>query len=171
MKYKAHEYLCIVAWGRRLQSFDYYIRAQQEKAAVEEAPLTAIYERDGVWSTADEIKDPSLRKLILGNLYDEEKHGQYETRYDVESDRWDRLPRVCAAISAGFEPVLIHRGIAGKTILADDFDVERFNMQRNIDTFQVDAMLAGSMFGWDVPGADPLLYKTKASGEAILDLL
>ncbi len=156
MKYKAYEYTCIAAWGRRMGSFDYYIRAQQEKAMSEEAPITAIYERDGVWSVAEEIRDPAQRKAILGDHYDEAKHGQYGAEWDVEADVFDRLPRVCAAFEfTQQKPILIYRGVAGYTGVAADFDVERFNTQRKITTLQVMAMLNGSMFGWETAGADP----------------
>lgn len=46
----SHEYKTIAAWGRMMGSFSYYIVAQQEKAAAANAPLDAIYERNGEWS-------------------------------------------------------------------------------------------------------------------------
>ena len=157
MRYRQHEYECIAAWGRRMGSFNYYITAQQKKAAEEEAPITAIYERDGVWSVAEDIRDPHTRKLILGNHYDEAKHGQYGTEYDVESDKFDRLPRVCAAFEfTQNKTILLTRGESGYIELPKDFDIDRFNDQRNIRPEQIMAMLNGSMFGWDVPAADPL---------------
>ncbi len=157
MRYKPHEYVCIVAWGRRMGSFNYYITAEQKRAAEEGAPITAIYRNnDGTWSTAEEIKDPIHRKNILGSMYIVGEHGQYGTEYDVTDDRWDRLPRVCAAFEFTYQkPILLHRGHAGYTELSKDFDVDKFNSQRRISSWQVEAMLAGSMFGWEVPGADP----------------
>lgn len=93
-------------------------------------------------------------KEFLNNL--KEKHGQYGTEFDVESDRWDRLPRVCAVFEyTEQKPILIHRGEAGYTELPKDFDVACFNDQRGISEAQWQAMLAGSIFGWDVPSADP----------------
>lgn len=161
MRYQPHEYTCIAAWGRQSGSFDYYIKAQQEKAAKEEAPITAIYRQsDGQWSVAGDIMNPQTRKFILGQLYVEEEHGQYGTEYDVEEDRFDRLPRVCAAFEFTEKKcILITRGEAGYTELPADFDVERFNKQRRINMSKVEAMLAGSIFGWHVPGADPKHYK------------
>lgn len=104
--------------------------------------------------------NPQTRKFILGQLYVEEEHGQYGTEYDVEEDRFDRLPRVCAAFEFTEKKcILITRGEAGYTELPADFDVERFNKQRRINMSKVEAMLAGSIFGWHVPGADPKHYK------------
>lgn len=37
-------------------------------------------------------------------------------------------------------------------------DVERYNSALGVTPAQAEAMLAGSMFGFDVPGADPLNY-------------
>jgi len=160
MKYKPHEYVCIAAWGRRMGSFNYYITAEQKKAAADEAPITAIYERDGVWSVAEDIRDPAHRKAILGSMYVEEEHGQYGAEWDVKEDRWDRLPRVCAAYEFTYHrAILLYRGVAGYTGVASDFDVERFNKQRSITTEQVMAMLNGSMFGWETESADPLNCK------------
>lgn len=156
MKYKPHEYVCIAAWGRRMGSFDYYIKDQQRKAAQMGAPLTAIYERDGHWQRAEEIVNPHTRKMILGSLYVEEEHGQVGTEYDVSEDRFDRLPRVCAAFEfTEGKAVIIHRGEMGYTEAPEGFDVDTFNAQRRITNSQIEAMLNGSMFGWSVPAADP----------------
>lgn len=157
MRYQPHEYVCIAAWGRRMGSFSYYITEQQKLAAAEHAPITAIYRQpDTIWAVAEDIKDPAHRRNILGSMYIEDEHGQYGTEYDVVSDRWDRLPRVCAAheFTRG-QNILITRGEAGYTTLSDDFDIDRFNSQRKISAEQIAAMLNGSMFGWEVPGADP----------------
>ena len=84
---------------------------------------------------------------------------EYLTQLDVENDVFDRLPRVCLCRNQGSgEPVLIKRGVAGFYELAGDCDVERFNAERDITSNQCEAMLAGSMFGWDTPGSDPAHY-------------
>lgn len=81
---------------------------------------------------------------------------KYLTQFDVESDRFDRLPRVCLAMSPGTEnPVRIVRGESGYFPVHHATNVARFNDERGITEQQVDAMLAGSMFGWECPGADP----------------
>jgi hypothetical protein len=48
---KPDEYKAIVRWGKLLGSFPYYIKAEQEQAAKENAPLDAIFRRDdGTWA-------------------------------------------------------------------------------------------------------------------------
>lgn len=159
MRYKPHEYTCISRWGQRLGSFPYYIRAQQELAAKDRAPITAIYKmQNGEWAVAEDITSAHIRRLVLGPLYDADKHGQYFPGLDVTEDRWDRLPRVCASYritTEKLDPILLTRGESGFTILPKDFDVPRFNKQRNIRARQVAAMHNGSMFGWSVPASDP----------------
>lgn len=162
MRFKFYEYTCIQRWGHRLGSFQYYIEAQQKKAASEGAPLTAIYYCDSEkrWHTADEIVNPDTRRIVLGELYNEERHGQYGTEYDVPADRFDRLPRVCAAYEfTENKAILLTRGVMGYTELPKGFDVERFNKQRRILPEQIEAMLQGSMFGWHIDAADPLNCK------------
>ena len=66
MSKAAAKYLCLVRWCRSLGSYDYYIQQQLEQAVKDDAPTTAIYERDGVWHVAEDIADPILRERILG---------------------------------------------------------------------------------------------------------
>ena len=59
------DYHHIKAWGQVLQSLGGYIRYEQERAAREQAPQTAIYRNDdGTWSTADQIRRPELREYV-----------------------------------------------------------------------------------------------------------
>ncbi len=54
MNYKAIEF-----WGRRLGSFDYYIKWQQEIAKKDGAPEDAIYkDSQGVWQTLRDVTNP-----------------------------------------------------------------------------------------------------------------
>jgi hypothetical protein len=86
-------------------------------------------------------------------MNDKEK---YLFQLDAESDKFDRLPRVCLAHTPGTnEKVRIVRGVEGKYWVHPNSDVERFNSERGITKHQVEAMLIGSMFGWESPGADP----------------
>lgn len=74
-------------------------------------------------------------------------------------DVFDKLPRVCGARHPTTnEPILIKRGINGCFKMKDGFDPEFFNKKFSITEAQVEAMLIGSAFGWDVPGADPDNY-------------
>ena len=67
---------------------------------------------------------------------------------------------VCAAVhpTTG-EPVIITRGESGYRPFASEFDpetaVRRFNESLRLTPEQAKAMLAGSMFGWDCPAANP----------------
>jgi hypothetical protein len=66
---------------------------------------------------------------------------------------------VCAAVhpTTG-EPVMITRGESGYRPFASEFDaataVRLFNESLGVTEPQVQAMLAGSMFGWDCPAAN-----------------
>ena len=67
-KYHQNAYRCIGIWGRNLGSFPCYIKNEQRIAAEQGAPLTAIYSRDGVWSTVEEIENIPLRNEIIRKL-------------------------------------------------------------------------------------------------------
>lgn len=67
---------------------------------------------------------------------------------------------VCAAVHpATGEPVIITRGESGYRPFASEFDAETavrlFNESLRITEADAQAMLAGSMFGWDCPAANP----------------
>ena len=67
------------------------------------------------------------------------------------------LPTICAAhLPSDNSPILIKRGTRGYCQRWEAYDGERFNKHHGITDAQVGAMLAGSMFGFDCPGADPL---------------
>ena len=57
------------------------------------------------------------------------------------------------------EPVLIQRGIVGYFPARPDLDVAAFNATHGVTPAIQKAMEMGSMFGWDVPGADPDHYR------------
>ncbi len=42
-------YIYIQAWGRMMQSYPYYITDQIKLARADNAPVTAIYKREGKW--------------------------------------------------------------------------------------------------------------------------
>jgi hypothetical protein len=73
----------------------------------------------------------------------------------------DDLPEMCAARHPVTDtPVFIKRGESGCWPLPDDFDdVESWNARHGIKPHQVLAMLNGSMFGGNVPGADPAVVR------------
>ncbi|RJG53188.1 hypothetical protein D0Z70_17375 [Sphingobium terrigena] len=71
----------------------------------------------------------------------------------------DRLPEMCAThLPETGEPIVIKRGETGYWPLPDGMTVDRINTTFEARPAQLAAMLAGSMFGWDIPGADPDRY-------------
>jgi len=80
-----------------------------------------------------------------------------------------KLPPMCAAKMPGTgEPILIKRGEMGYYGRNPNFDVDAYNKERGITRYQVEAMLVGSMFGWEVPGADPDLYEREALAKVVI---
>lgn len=66
------------------------------------------------------------------------------------------LPEVCASrLPSTGEVILIVRGSSGYYLAARDCDPDAFNELWGVTPAQVQAMEAGSMFGWDTPGANP----------------
>lgn len=61
------------------------------------------------------------------------------------------------AIGTGYA---IFRGVAGYTPVhgLSDATANRLNTRLGVTPAQIEAMQAGSMFGWEVPGADPDKY-------------
>ena len=59
------DYKAIRRWGNRMGSMNYYIEDEQAKALEDDAPITAIYRRNGVWSLAEDIVEDDLREFIL----------------------------------------------------------------------------------------------------------
>ncbi len=67
-----------------------------------------------------------------------------------------KLPIACAARNpTDNKPIIIKRGERGYHPAAEDLNVQMFNRRLNVTASQVEAMMIGSMFGFDVPGADP----------------
>ena len=68
-----------------------------------------------------------------------------------------KLPEVCAVYHPETNlPVVIRRGVMGfhELVQPAGFSVEKFNAINGVSSAQQAAMLAGSIFGWDCPGAD-----------------
>lgn len=72
----------------------------------------------------------------------------------------DGLPNVCASRNPhDNSPVLLKRGELGCwPMTATNVTPEECNKAWGVTKAQEEAMLAGSLFGWDVPGADPSYY-------------
>lgn len=72
---------------------------------------------------------------------------------------FDRLPEMCAShLPDSGEPIVIKRGESGYWPLPDGMTVQGINTTFDATPAQIAAMEAGSMFGWDVPGANPDRY-------------
>lgn len=72
-----------------------------------------------------------------------------------------RLPKECYVLAPGTEDVVrIRRGTSGyyETGFFGRNVCDRLNKELGVNKAQESAMLAGSMCGWDVPGADPAMY-------------
>ena len=71
-------------------------------------------------------------------------------------DNLHKLPEICASVSLiNHSPIIIRRGVMGYYPAPPKLNVDRFNIRHNVTTAQREAMEIGSMFGWEVPGADP----------------
>ena len=77
----------------------------------------------------------------------------------MANKNFGQLPTECAARNpVDGSTVLITRGEMGYHLLPG-VDVDKYNAYRNVTKEQEQAMLAGSMFGWDCPAADPQTYE------------
>ena len=65
------------------------------------------------------------------------------------------LPEIAAAVSPVGEPVLVKRGVKGYWPMPEGMTVALLNEAHEITAVQAQAMLNGSLFGFDVPLADP----------------
>lgn len=54
--------------------------------------------------------------------------------------------------------ILIRRGERGYFVLATRLTADELNQAFGVTAAQSMAMLAGSLFGWECPGADPATY-------------
>lgn len=72
---------------------------------------------------------------------------------------FDGLPEMCAAIpTEGDHPVVIVRGVDGFATLPADHTLDTFNALFQVTIQQAKAMVFGSLFGWDKPGANPAAW-------------
>ena len=62
---KPSDYKHIKAWGKMLGSRSYYIKGEQEKAAKENAPLTAVYynQSKDIWIVFRDVASTTQEKL------------------------------------------------------------------------------------------------------------
>lgn len=75
----------------------------------------------------------------------------------------NKLPEFCFAHNPSYHQVTtVKRGEKGywlfRQMETDDEarkSAKELNERMNVDKYQAEAMLNGSMFGWEVPGADP----------------
>lgn len=72
------------------------------------------------------------------------------------------LPLICASrdLVTG-DAIAIKRGESGYYPFVNRIDPNAYNQLRGITPAQREAMVAGSMFGWDVPGAFQATYANR----------
>ncbi len=69
------------------------------------------------------------------------------------------LPELCGARNpTDGELVILKRGELGYFAAPEGFDIIKFNRNLKVTAPQIEAMLIGSMFGFDVPGANPAAH-------------
>jgi len=78
------------------------------------------------------------------------------TKVDLPDFCFGKLP------STG-EAIVIDRGESGYRALRGDFDADVENEKLGVTKAQAEAMFAGSMFGWNVPGANPDNYDSEGN--------
>lgn len=68
----------------------------------------------------------------------------------------EKLPEICASrLPSDNSPIMLKRGVVGYWPAPPALDPDDYNARHGITPDQVEAMAAGSIFGWDCPGADP----------------
>lgn len=83
---------------------------------------------------------------------------------------FEELPRFCYSIeSSTGATILIKKGEKGYFLTSNQESPQRLNAILGISPAQAEAMLVGSSFGWNVPGADPNTYKSFARCKDVLE--
>lgn len=76
------------------------------------------------------------------------------------------LPEFCAAFhSVDHAPILIHKGDSGYWLLTTGEHPDDFNRRHGVTPAQREAMILGSMWGWNVPGARPSSWEGRSISE------
>lgn len=57
--------------------------------------------------------------------------------------------------------LMVKYGVSGYYNTEYTGDAMFYNKQLGVTKYEMEAMKAGSMFGWDVPGANPEIYKNR----------
>ena len=87
----ASQYQQISMWGKGLGSFGHVIENEQATAESENAPLGAIYQRDGQWVTIHDVNNKDVRRTVLRKLL--EYYAYHETA--DKRDAWEKAnPKV-----------------------------------------------------------------------------
>lgn len=122
-------YVAIRVWGERLGSYEYYIAGQQRLAEKMQAPLDALYERNGIWTCVSDLKaDHDFRKAYAQRL---EILGLDTTAATAKSaeviaaEKEATLPNTRVSIIENFEQQLV----ALRAALADGPDSSRYVLE------------------------------------------
>lgn len=65
---KPSDYKSILIWGKSSGSNLEYIQKVQKTAYNDDAPLTAIYKKNGEWATVEQIENVAMRNEMIRGL-------------------------------------------------------------------------------------------------------
>jgi len=88
------KYQAIRIWGQHIGSYEYFIENEQAKAEASDAPLSAIYRREGAntWTTIADIENANISASIFTKLL--EYYAYHETPEKHEVWRKAREPLI-----------------------------------------------------------------------------
>lgn len=162
---KEHEYDCQDIQDE-LESYNFNDETRKDFFDIYGIPLEKVLSNDEL--TDDLAYEKRHNQDHYGMNWDSARDDAFKDILSKRKLELRGLPEMCYGLlpSTG-ELIIIHRGEAGYEQLhynhASDINnnqqlVDQCNSKISVSKAQAAAMLAGSMFGWDVPAADPAVY-------------